>query len=165
VVNTTLRPLYPLPPGKTRYPLHRRLGGAPGSEWTDAQYLAPHQDSIPGSSTPQRVAIQTELCRLFVHSSTIYLLVTPVRALLCVLICNLVSRELGYLLCITGHNVSSEFSLSFTGYNVLMWSAWFKYEGKNSLSGIGVGRERHKEAEICPPLLFELATETNRRLR
>jgi len=46
-----------------------------------------------------------------------------------------------------------------------MWSAWFKYEGKNTLSCIGVGRERHKEAEICPPPLFELATDTNRRLR
>jgi hypothetical protein len=33
-----------------------------------------------------------------------------------------------------------------------MWAAWFKYEGKNSLSGIGIGREVHKGAEICPPL-------------
>ena len=69
------------------------------------------------------------------------------------------------LLFITVCKVSSEFSFSFTGYNVLMWSTWFKYEGKNSLSYIGVGRERHKEAEICPPLLLEVATDTNRRLR
>jgi hypothetical protein len=69
------------------------------------------------------------------------------------------------LLCITVHKVASEFWFSFTGYNVLIWSTWFKYEGKNSLSYIGVGRERHKEAEICPPLLLEVATDTNRRLR
>ena len=44
-----------------------------------------------------------------------------------------------------------------------MWSTWFKYEGRNSLSYIGVGQERHKEAEICPPLLFDVATDTNRK--
>jgi hypothetical protein len=124
---------------------------------------------LTGIRSPDGPAHSESLYRLnyavCLYSSTIYLLVTPVGVLLCMLICNVVSREIEHLLCITVHNVSSEFSFGFTGYNVLMWSAWFKYECKNSLSGIGVGRERHKEAEICPPLLFELATETNRRLR
>jgi hypothetical protein len=30
-----------LPPGKTRYPLYRRLGGAPGPVWMGAENLAP----------------------------------------------------------------------------------------------------------------------------
>jgi hypothetical protein len=34
-------------PGKTQYPLHRRLGGPPGPVWTGAGNLAPHRDSIP----------------------------------------------------------------------------------------------------------------------
>jgi len=29
----------PLPPGKTRYPLYRRLGGPPGPVWTDAENI------------------------------------------------------------------------------------------------------------------------------
>jgi len=41
-----------LPPGKTRYPLCRRLGGAPGPVWTVAENLVPHRDSIPGPSSP-----------------------------------------------------------------------------------------------------------------
>jgi hypothetical protein len=35
------RPGRLLPPGKTRYPLYRRLGGAPGPFWTGAENLAP----------------------------------------------------------------------------------------------------------------------------
>ena len=50
-----------LPPGKTRYPLYRRLGKPPGPVWTGAQNLAPHRDSIPGPPNPWPLAIQTEL--------------------------------------------------------------------------------------------------------
>ena len=54
------RPGRTLPPGKTRYPLYRRLGGPQGwSGWTEN--LAPHRDSILGPSIPQSVAIPTEL--------------------------------------------------------------------------------------------------------
>jgi hypothetical protein len=37
-----------LPPGKTRYPLYRRLGGPQGWSWTGKENLAPHRDSISG---------------------------------------------------------------------------------------------------------------------
>jgi len=48
------------PPGKTRYPLYRRLGGPQGwSGWEEN--LAPHWDSFPGLSSPQSVAIPTDL--------------------------------------------------------------------------------------------------------
>ena len=39
-----------LPPGKTRYPFYRKLGGLPGPVWTGAKNLAPHQNSLSGSS-------------------------------------------------------------------------------------------------------------------
>ena len=52
-----------LPPGKNRYPLYRRLGGAPGPVWTGAENLAPHRDSIPGPPSSQQVAIPLELFR------------------------------------------------------------------------------------------------------
>jgi hypothetical protein len=51
------------PPGKTRYPLYRRLGGPPGTVWTGAENLASHRGSIPGPSSPYRVAIPTEPSR------------------------------------------------------------------------------------------------------
>ena len=35
------RPSRSLPPGKTWYPLYRRLGGPPGPVWTGAKNLAP----------------------------------------------------------------------------------------------------------------------------
>ena len=38
-----------LPPGKTRYPLYRRLGGP---VWTGAENLATHRDWIHGWSSP-----------------------------------------------------------------------------------------------------------------
>ena len=39
-----------LPPGKTRYPLYRRLGGPQGrSGWM--QKISPQRDSIPGPSS------------------------------------------------------------------------------------------------------------------
>ena len=46
------RPGCTLPPGKTWYPLYRRLGGPQGPVWTGAENLAPHRDSIPGPSSP-----------------------------------------------------------------------------------------------------------------
>ena len=51
-----------LTPGKTRYPLYRRLGGPRGS--LDAYGKSRlHQDSIAGPSSPLRVAKLTELPR------------------------------------------------------------------------------------------------------
>ena len=41
-----------LPPGKTQYPLYRRLDGPPGPVWTGAENLTPHRESIPGMSSP-----------------------------------------------------------------------------------------------------------------
>jgi len=37
-----------LPPGKTRYPLHRRLGGPQGRSGRVLKISPPHRDSIPG---------------------------------------------------------------------------------------------------------------------
>ena len=51
-----------LPPGKTRYPLYRRLG-RPQSPYGQVRRISPHWDSIPGPSSPYRVAILTELSR------------------------------------------------------------------------------------------------------
>ena len=41
-----------LPPGKTRYPLYRRLGGPPGLVWTDAENLAPPPGFDPRTVQP-----------------------------------------------------------------------------------------------------------------
>ena len=41
-----------LPPGKSWYPLYRRLSGPQGRVWTGAENLAPHRDSIAGPSNP-----------------------------------------------------------------------------------------------------------------
>ena len=48
-----------LPPGKTRYPLYRRLGGSRAG--LDGRKISPHRDSIPGPSSPEPVAIPSEL--------------------------------------------------------------------------------------------------------
>jgi hypothetical protein len=58
VVNVASRPFYP--PGKTRYPLYRRLGVPQGRFGRVRENLAPHRDSIPGPSNTERVAIPTE---------------------------------------------------------------------------------------------------------
>jgi hypothetical protein len=50
-----------LPPGKTRYPLCRRLGGGAEPVWAVAENLASHRDSIPGASSQYGVDIPTEL--------------------------------------------------------------------------------------------------------
>ena len=44
------RPGRTLPPGKTRYPLYRRLGGPQGRSWR--RKISPYRDSIPGPSSP-----------------------------------------------------------------------------------------------------------------
>jgi hypothetical protein len=48
-----------LPPGKTRYPLHRRAGWAPGPVWTCAKNLAP-----TGIRSTDRPARRQSLYRL-----------------------------------------------------------------------------------------------------
>jgi hypothetical protein len=54
------------------YPLYRRLGGPQGRSRRVRKISTPHRDSIPGPSTPYRVAIRTELSRspirFYVHS-------------------------------------------------------------------------------------------------
>ena len=54
------RPGRTLPPGKTRYPLYRRLGGSQGPVWTGGKYR-PHRDSIPDRRARSSVSIPTEL--------------------------------------------------------------------------------------------------------
>jgi hypothetical protein len=54
------RPGRTLPPGKTRYPLYRRLGGPQGRSGR-AENPAPHWDSIPDRPARSSVAIPTEL--------------------------------------------------------------------------------------------------------
>ena len=49
-----------LSPGKTRYPLYRRLGGPQGPVWTDAENLAP----LTGIRSPDRPARSESLYRL-----------------------------------------------------------------------------------------------------
>ena len=44
------RPGRSLPPGKTRYPLYRRLGGPRAG--LDGQKISPHRDSIPSTVEP-----------------------------------------------------------------------------------------------------------------
>ena len=55
------RPGRTLPPGKTRYPFYRRLGGPQGRSGQVRKISSPTGDSIPGPSSPQSVAIKTEL--------------------------------------------------------------------------------------------------------
>ena len=50
-------------PRKDPVPIVQEAGWAPGPVWTGAQNLAPHRYSIPGPSSPYRVAIPTELSR------------------------------------------------------------------------------------------------------
>ena len=54
------RPGRTLPPGKTRYPLYRRLGGPQGRSGR-AEKSRPHRDSIPDRQARSSVAILTEL--------------------------------------------------------------------------------------------------------
>jgi len=59
-----------LPPGKTQYPLYRRLGGAQGQSERVGK-ISPHWNSIPGPSNPQRVNIPTELSRTTIRNKLI----------------------------------------------------------------------------------------------
>ena len=62
-----------LPPGKTRYPLYKRLGGPQGRTGRGRKISPPpHRDSIPGPSRTQRVAIPT--LRVLNYCTTSYLL-------------------------------------------------------------------------------------------
>jgi hypothetical protein len=56
--SVTPRPLST--PGKDPVPIVQEAGWTPGPVWTGEKNLA-HQDSIPGPSSPQIVAIPTEL--------------------------------------------------------------------------------------------------------
>jgi hypothetical protein len=49
---SALHPGRSLPPGKTRYPLYRRLGGPQGRSGQVRKISPPHRDSIPGPSSP-----------------------------------------------------------------------------------------------------------------
>ena len=50
-------------PGNAPVTITQEAGWGPGSVWTGAENLASHRDSIPGTSSSQRVAIPTELSR------------------------------------------------------------------------------------------------------
>jgi len=54
------RPGSTLPPGKTRYPFYRKLGGPQGPVWKGGK-SRPHRDSIPDLPARSSVAIPTEL--------------------------------------------------------------------------------------------------------
>ena len=73
VVSPTPWSLYS--PGKTRYPLYRRLGRPPDSVWTVADNLAPHRNSNPGPSSP--VASRYTDCAFPAHNSTVQALTSP----------------------------------------------------------------------------------------
>jgi len=53
------RPGRTLPPGKTRYPFYRRLGGTQGRSGQAENLVATEID--PGPSSPLSVAVPTEL--------------------------------------------------------------------------------------------------------
>ena len=57
---TATRPSWTLPPGKTQYPLYRRLGGPQGRSG-QVRKISPSLVSISGPSSPWPVAIPTEL--------------------------------------------------------------------------------------------------------
>jgi hypothetical protein len=61
VLSATLGPPYPR--GKNPVPIVQEAGWDQGPFWTCAENLAPHRNSIPGSSSQQRVAILTALSR------------------------------------------------------------------------------------------------------
>jgi hypothetical protein len=50
-----------LPPERDQVPIVQEVGWARGSVWTGAENIAFHRDSILGPSSPQRVAISTQL--------------------------------------------------------------------------------------------------------
>ena len=58
VVNATPRPIFP--PGKTRYPLYRRLGGPQGRSGRVRGISPSNWDSIPGPSSPCRLRLRVQ---------------------------------------------------------------------------------------------------------
>jgi hypothetical protein len=62
VVNATFRSLCSV---KDPVPIVQEAGWAPEPVWTGAENLAPHRDSIPGPSSPYRIAIRTELSNIY----------------------------------------------------------------------------------------------------
>jgi len=52
-----------LPLGKNKYPLYRRLGGPQGQSGQMRKILSPHQDSIPGLSSPYRVTVTAKFSK------------------------------------------------------------------------------------------------------
>ena len=59
--NATPWPLYPR--GRDPVTNVQETGWAPGPVWTGTENLAQRRDSIPGPSSPQRIAISTTLSR------------------------------------------------------------------------------------------------------
>ena len=64
------RPGRTLPPGKTRYPFHSKLGGPQGQSGR-AEKSRPHRNSIPDRTACSSVTIPTELPA---HHNNLYLL-------------------------------------------------------------------------------------------
>jgi hypothetical protein len=58
-----------LTPGKTQYPLYRRLGG-PQDRSGHVRRVSPHRDSIPGLSSPLPFAIPTEIPDPYIRVGT-----------------------------------------------------------------------------------------------
>ena len=70
-----------LPPGKTRYPFYRRVGGPQGRSGR-VRKISPSSGFDPRIASPQRVAIQTELSRpLVVVRSCLFQAVTQLGRL------------------------------------------------------------------------------------
>jgi len=67
LVSATTRPLYP-----REITDRRRTGGwwVSGQDWNCTESLASHRDTIPGPSSPERVAIPTELSRPYIYLFT-----------------------------------------------------------------------------------------------
>jgi len=62
VLNATSQSLYPRE--RDLVLIVQEAGWAPAQVWTGVENLTPNRDSIPGPSSPLRVAIPTELFRL-----------------------------------------------------------------------------------------------------
>ena len=67
VVNTTLRPLYPLE--RNSAPNVQEAGWAPGPVWTDAEYFFPHWTSILISESKFHYAYQKSVLRMILMTS------------------------------------------------------------------------------------------------
>ena len=61
------RPGRSLPPGKSRYPLYRRLGGPQGRSG-QVRKISPHRDSIPGPSKSMKLIAHLRLVARYKYS-------------------------------------------------------------------------------------------------